>query len=111
MELYLPEFAFVEGSGHESPNVLERRNVIIHTCTMSIMEVFDRDGVLLNDDVPRFKFYNKNKYGIREPMVIALHRTAIPRGEGKEAGNVIKEVLKAGAKWYCDYCDWEDCQD
>lgn len=42
VNLALPEFAFVEGSWHENPNLLNGRNVILHIRTASIVEVFDR---------------------------------------------------------------------
>lgn len=110
VNLTLPEFAFVDSAGHEKPDILKGRNVIIHIRSMSIMEVFDRQDVYLNEDVLRFEFYNKNKYGIKEPMVIALHFSAT-LDMSNDRDMLIKHVLKPAAKWYCDYCDWEDKQD
>ena len=45
--LKLPEFTFVEGSWHEQPNLLEKRNVIIHLRSASVMEVFEQGNVFL----------------------------------------------------------------
>lgn len=110
VNLTLPEFGFVDSAGHEKPDMLEGRNVILHIRSMSIMEVFDRSDVHLNEDVLRFEFYNKNQYGIKEPMVIALHlSTTLDKYADREA--LIEKVLKPAAKWYCDYCDWEDDQE
>ena len=51
VNLALPEFAFVEGSGHENPNILEGRDVILHVRSASVMEVFERENVRLNPAV------------------------------------------------------------
>ncbi len=107
INLTLPEFAFVEGAGHERPNLLKGRNVILHIRSASIMEVFDRDSVHLNGDTLRFEFTNKNQFGFDEPMVIALHYSAT-LDEELDRSMLISRVLKPAAKWYCDYCDWED---
>ena len=40
-------------------------------------------------------------------MVIALHYSAtLDKDADREMP--LKNVLKPAAKWYCDYCDWED---
>lgn len=107
VNLTLPEFGFVDSAGHENPDILEGRNVILHIRSMSIMEVFDRADVHLNEDVLRFEFCNKNRYGIKEQMVIALHLSTT-LDKDADRGILIEKVLKPAAKWYCDYCDWED---
>lgn len=107
VELSLPEFAFIEGSGHENPNILDGRNVIFHVRSASVMEVFERNNVQLNPDVLTHEFINTNQLGIKERMVIALHYSAtLDKGSDREM--LLKNVLKPAAKWYCDYCDWED---
>ena len=109
ISLILPEFAFIEGSGHEKGgDPLFDRNVIIHTRSASVMEVFERANIELSNNVLSFKFSNRNIFEIKEPMVIALHYSATldpfdNRGE-------LLDILKKGAMWYCDYCDWEDRQ-
>ena len=106
-DLTLPEFAFVEGSWHEKPNVLKRRNVILHVRSASVLEVFERDKVLLLENALTYSFGYVNKYGIKEKMVIALHYSAtLDKDADRQA--LIEKVLKPAAMWYCDYCTWED---
>ena len=106
-DLTLPEFAFVEGSGHESPDLLRGRNVILHIRSVSILEVFDRDKFFPNPDVLTHTFINTNGLGIKEYMVIALHYSALLDKEA-DRETLLNEVLRPAARWYCDYCDWED---
>lgn len=40
-------------------------------------------------------------------MVIALHLSTTLNKDA-DRGILIEKVLKPAAKWYCDYCDWED---
>lgn len=75
-QLNLPAFAFVESGGHEKEDLLEGRTVIIHVRSASIVEIFDRSDVLLNNDVLRLKFTYTNRFGIKEELVAALHYTA-----------------------------------
>ena len=108
-ELTLPEFAFVEGSWHENPDPLEGRTVILHTRTASVVEIFDRGDAMLNDDVLTFKFGYINKYGVKERMVIALHYSAT-LDTIEDYDMIIDKVMRPAAKWYCDYCTWQDDQ-
>ncbi len=107
IELRLPEFAFIEGSGHEKPDILKMRNVIFHVRSTSVMEVFERENVFLKQDVLTHEFTNTNKFGFKEKMVIALHYSAtLDKRDDQEI--LINDVLKPAAKWFCEYCDWED---
>ena len=106
VNLTLPAFAFVEGSEHEE-NILKGRNVILHIRSASIVEVLERDKCHLNDDVIKKNFTYTNRYGIEEKMVVALHYCGTLDAKA-DAGMIKEEVLKPAAKWYCDYCDWED---
>ena len=107
VELSLPEFAFIEGSGHENPNILDGRNVIFHVRSASVMEVFERENVRINPDALTHEFINTNKLGVREYLVIALHYSpTLDKDADREM--LLKNVLKPAARWYCDYCDWED---
>lgn len=111
ISLTLPEFAFVEGSGHEKGgDPLYGRNVILHTRSASVMEVFLKEEVVLNEDVISFNFSNTNKFGIKERMIIALHYSAT-LDKIADRDTIIEDVLKPAAIWYCGYCDWEDEQD
>lgn len=107
VHLALPEFAFVEGSGHENPNMLEGRDVILHVRSASVMEVFERENTRLNPDTLTHEFINTNQLGAKEYMVIALHYSAtLDKDADREM--LLQDVLKPAARWYCDYCDWED---
>lgn len=109
VELNLPEFAFVEGSMHENPDILKGRDVILHVRSASIVEILERDNVILKDGVVKHNFANANKYGIREKLVAVLHFSATFDAED-DREEIIEKVLKPAAKWYCDYADWEDEQ-
>ena len=106
IELTLPEFAFVESSGHDGDK-LAQRNVILHTRSASVMEVFETDKVYLKEDILSFDFHNVNKFGIKEHLTIALHYCATLDAD-KDAKLIEQEILIPAAKWYCEYCDWED---
>lgn len=107
-ESTLPEFAFVEGSWHEKGgDPLEGRIVILHVRSASVIEIFDREDVALNDNVLTYKFSYSNSLGIKEPMIAALHYCATL--DSKADREFIKaEIMKPAAQWYCDYCAWED---
>lgn len=106
IELNLPEFAFVESSGHDGDK-LAQRNVILHVRSASVLEVFETDKVYLKDTVVAFDFHNVNKFGIKEYLTIALHYCATLDAQ-KDAKAIQEEILIPAAQWYCDYCDWED---
>lgn len=106
IELNLPEFAFVESSGHDGDK-LQGRNVILHVRSASVMEVFETDKVYLKEDIISFDFHNVNKFGIKEYLTIALHYCATLDAQ-KDAKTIQDEILIPAAKWYCEYCDWED---
>ncbi|QUT54953.1 hypothetical protein INE86_03494 [Parabacteroides distasonis] len=100
MNLTLPEFAFIEGSGHEKGgDPLYGRNVIMHIRSASIIEIFGRKDVALNPDVPTLKFSYTNRFGIKEPMIAALHYCAtldvkydsemIKKGNHKTCGSMV----------------------
>lgn len=105
IKLTLPTFAFLEGYGEKDD--LAGRNVIMHVRSASVVEIFNRDDVVLNEDVISFNFTNRNPFRIKEPMVAALHYSAT-LDEYSDREMIINEVLKPAAKWYCEYCDWED---
>lgn len=106
IELKLPAFAFVEGSGHENSG-LEGRNVIIHIRSASIVEVLERDRCELKEDVVKRNFTYTNRYDIVEKKVVALHYCAT-LDPVADRQLIIDQVLIPAAKWFCDYCDWED---
>lgn len=105
-KLTLPEFAFIEGYRHDETDILDGRNVILHVRSSSVLEVFDLDSVVLNEDVLSFKFFNTNIFGVKEELIIALHYSTLDKDLDREL--LINNVLKPAAIWYCDYCDWMD---
>lgn len=107
VNLTLPPFAFIESGGHEEENLLEGRTIIMHIRSSSILEIFDEDSVMLNDDVVKLKFTYTNRYGIDERMVMALHYCATLDAIS-DRKLIIEEVMKPAARWYADYCGWED---
>lgn len=104
-ELTLPAFAFVESSGHDG-DTLAGRNVILHVRSASVVEVFERDKVSLNPEALSFNFVNNNSFGVKERLTIVLHYSATLDAADREM--IINEILIPAARWYCDYCDWED---
>lgn len=104
-ELTLPAFAFVESSGHDG-DTLAGRNVILHVRSASVVEVFERDKVSLNPEALSFNFVNNNSFGVKERLTIVLHYSATLDTADREM--IINEILIPAARWFCDYCDWED---
>lgn len=102
----LPAFAFVESSGHDG-DVLKGRNVIIHIRSASIIEIFEEGMFFPKDDVITFRFKNTNTLGIEEFYIAALHYTAT-MDSTIDKKEIINRVIIPAAKWFCDYCDWED---
>lgn len=106
VDLTLPAFAFLDAhtSGKDE---LEERNVILHIRSASVIEIFDREDVALNEDVLTYRFSYTNSLGVKEPMVAALHYCATLDKDNDR--DLIKEkIMKPAAMWYCDYCAWED---
>nr|WP_320037168.1 hypothetical protein [uncultured Bacteroides sp.] len=108
-ELKLPAFAFLDANAGDKDE-LAGRTVILHVRSASIIEMFDRDEVILNEDVITYKFIYTNKFGIKEKMIAALHYCMTLDIEN-DREQIINEIIKPCAIWYCDYCTWEDKDD
>lgn len=106
IDLTLPEFAFVESTPHDGDH-LYGRNVILHTRTASIVEVFDSKNVVPKEGVISFNFTNRNKLGLPEPLTMLLHYSAT-LDITTDKQEILKRVMVPAAQWYCDYCDWID---
>ena len=106
-KLTLPEFAFVDGSEHEKENILAWRTVILHVRSASVIEIFDRDKAFITEGNLTYNFSFINSYGIKEPMVAALHYCAT-LDKDKDREMIRERIMKPAAKWYCDYVEWED---
>lgn len=105
-DLILPEFAFVEGWGDH--DILNGRNVMLHTRTASVIEMLPEENALaLRADVLTHKFDYINAYGIVEHFIAVLHYCATLDKELD--GEMIREkVLSPAASWFCEYMEWED---
>ncbi len=104
--LTLPPFAFIEGGGHDG-DLLNGRTVILHVRSASVIEIFEYDNVVLNEDVVSYKFGYINRYGVKEKLVAALHYCATLEATD-DRQMVIDEILAPAAEWYRGYCRWED---
>lgn len=108
IEFDLPEFAFIEGSSHElGGNPLDGRIIILHTRSASVIEIFDRKKVVLEEGVLSYKFKFTNSLGIEEPMIAALHYCAT-LDKSADVKMIKQEIMKPLAMWYCQYCEWVD---
>lgn len=101
VNLTLPEWAFLDARSHEG-EPLGNRTVINHVRSASIIEIFDRDidKFALKEEVLTFKFKSVRT---GERLMAALHYSASVNDE-----QMLKEILRKCAIWYCDYMDWED---
>ena len=107
VDLTLPEFAFVEGSGHEHPNILEGRNVILHVRSASVLEVLEWKRSAIRPDVLQQRFAYRDRYGVEEQLVIVLHYSATLDAVA-DREMIMERVVKPAIDWYRDYCAWED---
>ena len=95
IELSLPEFAFLEGSGHEHPNVLTMRNVIYHVRTASVLEVLEWKMSAIKPDKVQQRFTYRNRYGVDEKMIIVLHYSAT-LDEVEDREEIMERVVRGG---------------
>ena len=102
----LPEFAFVDSSGHDG-DALKGRNVIFHIRSASVVEIFEEDSFFPCKDVITFRFKNTNALGGEEYYIAVLHYTAT-LDIAIDKKEIIDRIMIPAAKWFCDYCDWED---
>jgi hypothetical protein len=100
-ELKLPKWAFLDIYDTDSKDY--GRTLIEHIPTATIMEILDRaEDFALYDGVPTFKFKNDSHFG-EERLLVAMYRPGT-----LEDISEIRETMRECAKWYCDYCDWEE---
>lgn len=106
-DLYLPEFAFLEGWGKDD-EPLHGRNVVMHVRSASIVEMLDADDVLaLRSDVLTHKFDYINRWGVVEHLVCVLHYSAT-LDKDLDRQMIIDKVMIPACGWYTDYLEWED---
>ena len=108
INLTLPEFAFVEGSDHESNNILKSRNVILHVRSASVIEILDVDQIIgILEGTLTYNFSYTNKFEEKEKKVAVLHYCAT-LDKISDAQMIKEQILKPSAMWFCNYCTWED---
>lgn len=107
-DLNLPEFAFIEGWGGNSNDVLKGRNVVLHVRSASVIEMLPNEEILaLRAGVLTYKFDYINKYAVVEHYTAVLHYCAT-LDEKADAEMIRNEIMAKAAKWFCDYMEWED---
>lgn len=105
VSLTLPEFAWLSGGEHEKGgDPLKGRNVVMHVRSASVIEFFlEGDFVEASDSILKYPFVYRNLVGIKETHVAVLHFSA-----AVDDREVLFDVLKKAASWYCEYMMWED---
>lgn len=101
-ELTLPEWAFLDAHSHLG-NLLKNRTVLLHIRSATVLEIFDKKDVVLNENTLRVPFKNS---ATGEELAAALHYSATL--DVVSDLRSLKELLEKCAAFYCDYCDWED---
>jgi hypothetical protein len=108
INITIPEWAFLDGNTHDG-NLLEKRVVIFHSKSLSVIEMFNRDSVVLylEPGVPSYKFKNTHTDEPDENLIAVVHYCA-KFDTRKERERIKRDILIPCAKWYCEYCEWED---
>lgn len=109
IQLTLPAFCFLEGSGHEVDDSTLGRNIIYHVRSASVIEAIPRQDLLgIEEGVLKYEFTHFNQQLlIAENFVLLLHYCGtLDKDLDREL--IINEVMRPAAKWFSDYCDWED---
>jgi hypothetical protein len=98
-ELTLPQWAFVEGSGHDDDSAkLSGRNVILHIRSASVFEVVPEDDIVPNDGVPTYQF----RYGAERFLLLCHYAPLV------DDDDQLRSIMEGCAEWFCSYCAWED---
>ena len=110
IQLNLPEFCFLEGSGHEvGGDPTMERNLIYHVRSASVLEILLREDLYgLEEGVLRYNFTHFNEELLTgEDYVVLLHYCAT-LDKDLDRQMIIDKIMKPASKWFSDYCDWED---
>lgn len=105
-EYTLPEWAFLDAHSHLG-NSLEGRTVINHIRSASIIEIIDRDkdGFIPVEGVVLYNFKYISPAGTERLSAILHYCATLDKNANQD---MINQILKDCAMWYCDYCAWED---
>lgn len=106
-EYNLPEWAFLDANSHLG-NPLENRTVINHIRSASIIEIIDRDkdGFMPVESVIIYEFEYAGPAGTERMSAVLHYCATLDKVADKDL--IINEILRPCAKWYCDYCTYED---
>jgi hypothetical protein len=102
IDLNLPEFMWMDGCEHDTPTT--GRNIICHVRSMTVVEVFEKDNVLLKDGLVTYDFDHLDTMGIVEHFTMAVHYSATLDDDIA----MLRSIMAKCAKWYTDWMDWED---
>lgn len=106
IDLTLPSFAWLSGGKHDGNN-LNERNVILHTSSLSVIEIFRYEDVIKEGENDlSYKFGYINREGVKKRFLSILHASPLILDHNKK--EIIEIVMKPAAEWYRSYCDWED---
>lgn len=106
-DMVLPEFAFLDAN-YSGTDLLDRRSVVIHIPSGTIMEFIPEDEFGTDDPcLVKQQFIYRNIYGIDEPFVVFVHHCYTDEGRGS-ANRIRFEILHKAIQWFCEYMDWED---
>ena len=99
-DLTLPPFAFMDASDHDEQYFRVGREMIIHTPTLTILEVFDVHNILImglpaEAQYLDFNFYNTSS--VKEQYRVMVHVTLHEEN---------RQVMLDCAKWYTEYLGW-----
>ena len=108
----LPKFSFLRGYGDNDE--LYGRDVILHIGSGSILEIFKKEDMTIDENGVFIEFFRNNLSikqitgkTIRENYVITLHHTPFLDIKTEE-DFIIKEIMLPTISWYLDYCNMMD---
>lgn len=102
VNLTLPTFAWL------TDDELDGRDVLLHVRSASVLEFFDANNVVcLRPDVIQKRFVYRNRYGVDEPVIVAVHYA--PLLDDFEL--IMDEVVEPAIAYYKADCDKMDEDD
>lgn len=104
INLNLPEWAWLGGGDHEKGgDPLAGRNVVLHVRSASVIEFLEEGSFMPAPGVKTYDFTYRNIAGADERHIAVLHYSACC-----DDAEILEEILKRAADWYCDFMAWED---
>ncbi|MDE7392881.1 MAG: hypothetical protein K2M80_00190 [Muribaculaceae bacterium] len=104
VNLKLPAFAWL------TDDELDGRDVLLHVRSATVLEFFSADTTLcLRPDVIQDRFTYRNRYGVEEPTIVAVHYAPLL----DEREQIMEEVVEPAITYYkrdCDKMDEDDGQ-